>query len=486
MVKKKRRFTNDERDALNITSKEAFEKYWQTTLGEKTEFEKSHEKGVAGAGKKITNQLASAQEIVENFAPLMEIVKALGAPFGGMAFGTLLGREDQINSTLVDIQNRLPGFRMYQNFQTGNTELEEKLQDTIVEAYKSFIDFSIEVSRFYSQRAITRWLKALSNTTRIETTAATVGNALLDVRRVCDELVDQNIHDIKIQNEKTLISQHAELLHRQYTEKLQKLRVLLQVERYSPENYLDQLAKRRRDVAAEYDTAAAFECVEMSESFKDWLHSATSQVFVLSGHNDSYATHCWLSPVALKLIAEKTSSASSNPANICIFEMINLRNENTSFEHITRSLIYQLILSSKHGLSKEQEVEKLDRDMEKYSRLVAKSDAPMHQIQETLAKILAQSLTLFDPGTTVWVIIDRADQCRTARANETSGTKNQQRKALMRTLVHAVEQSPITMKILVVVNTSDWDVQKYADDFGQEKEESLVIEKFKDENYIYG
>ena len=27
-----------------------------------------------------------------------------------------------------------------------------------------------------------------------------MGKALLDVRRVCDELVDQNIHDIKIQN----------------------------------------------------------------------------------------------------------------------------------------------------------------------------------------------------------------------------------------------------------------------------------------------
>ena len=290
----------------------------------------------------------------------------------------------------------------------------------------------------------------------------------------------------------TLISQHAELLQRQYTEKLQKLRVALQIERYSPEDYLDQLAMRRRGVAGEYHTEPASKCVEGSEAFQDWLHSATSQVFVLSGHNNSYATHCWLSPIALKLIADKTSpETASNTANICIFETINLRNESNSFEHITRSLIYRLLLSSKDGLSKEQEVEKLDRDMEKYSRLVATSDAPMYQIQETLAEILTQSLTLFDPGTTVWIILDRADQCRASRANETSGTKNQQRRALLKTLVHAVEQSRTMLKILVVVKTSDWDVQKYVDDFGQEKEESLVIETFDietfgGENYTYG
>lgn len=49
---------------------------------------------------------------------------------------------------------------MYHNIQSGNTELESNLHSTIVDAYKSFIDFSFEVSRFYSQRGIGRFLRS--------------------------------------------------------------------------------------------------------------------------------------------------------------------------------------------------------------------------------------------------------------------------------------------------------------------------------------
>lgn len=45
---------------------------------------------------------------------------------------------------------------MYQNMHNGNTELELQLQTKIVDAYTSFIDFSLEVSKFYLQRGIGR------------------------------------------------------------------------------------------------------------------------------------------------------------------------------------------------------------------------------------------------------------------------------------------------------------------------------------------
>lgn len=243
---------------------------------------------------------------------------------------------------------------------------------------------------------------------------------------------------------------------------------------------------RKRGVEREYETKAAFECVERSGAFKNWLHSSTSQIFILSGRNDSHATHCWLSPVALKLIADKTSlDATSKAKNICVFETINLRNERNSYEHIIRSLMDQLLSEIKNGMGKDQELQALDRYMETYLRLVKTPDLPLYEMQEILAKILAQILALFDPGTAIWMVLDRADQCRTSRASESSGNKNQQRIALLRTLVYAIEQSRIVLKILVVVKTSDWDVEKHADNLRQEKEDSVVIETFEDEDYTY-
>lgn len=267
--------------------------------------------------------------------------------------------------------------------------------------------------------------------------------------------------------------------------KLESLRTILHMEHYSPEDDLEQLEDRKRHVARECDATAAFDCVERSGSYDSWFRSTTSQIFVLSGRNGSRATYCWLSPVAMKLIAEKTREADQNPTSICIPVIINLRNEKNTFEHITRSLVYRLLLKAKKGFSKTQEVEKLDREMEKYSRLDLEHNKPMHKTQETLANILAQSLALFNLETTIWIIIDRADQCRLPQAEDRGGLKHQQRRALLRSLVTAVEKSQILLKVLVIVNTTDWDVQKQERHLGQEKEGSLIIETFEDENQSY-
>lgn len=60
--------------------------------------------------------------------------------------------ENQITATLLDIQNRLPGLKMYQHIQTENTGLDCHLQSKIIDAYQSFIDFCMEASVYYSQK----------------------------------------------------------------------------------------------------------------------------------------------------------------------------------------------------------------------------------------------------------------------------------------------------------------------------------------------
>lgn len=241
------------------------------------------------------------------------------------------------------------------------------------------------------------------------------------------------------------------------------------------------MAVRRAGVAGEYDDTSAFEYVKTDPNFRQWLNSAGSQVFVLCGINDDdRATHCWLTPVALKLIADQTSlEETAEATDICISHILSLRNEDNTFVHVIRSLIYQILLKNKHRLGRE-EVEALDRGVEAYSRLAADPDAEEYQLWEVLTKILVQSLALFDPGTTVWMVLDRADQCHTSRDSFSPGRKHQQRKALLKALVHAVENTGLVLKVLLVVNHADWRVENHADDLRQEKSNSLVIATFEE------
>lgn len=63
--------------------------------------------------------------------------------------------EKQINDALLDIQDRLPGVKMYQHiYDDDDTELGQQLQSKIVDAYDKFILFCIEASEFFSRRAI--------------------------------------------------------------------------------------------------------------------------------------------------------------------------------------------------------------------------------------------------------------------------------------------------------------------------------------------
>lgn len=179
---------------------------------------------------------------------------------------------------------------------------------------------------------------------------------------------------------------------------------------------------RKASVADEYDEYSAFEHVKDDPKFKKWLDPSGSQVFVLSGNNeDDGATHCWMSPVALKLIGDKsTLDGTQGPTETCISHILSIGGEQNTFSLVIRSLVYQILLKNKHRLGRE-EVEALDREVEAYSGLAADSDAKMYQLEGVLTKVLVQSLALFDPKTIVWMILDRVDQCHTSRDSMTPG-----------------------------------------------------------------
>lgn len=177
---------------MNVQSREDFESFWKTTQGARAQYDAKRESGMGRAAKGMTNLAASAHDILQNISPILELVRDFGAPYGGMAIGTIcfvfvvrfpatalfakdwLGlrlsnveqvarnrarMEEQIATTFSNIKDRLPGIKVYQRIYADDHELDRELQTKIVEAYNNFVGFCMEAFEFYTRGGLRKLLR---------------------------------------------------------------------------------------------------------------------------------------------------------------------------------------------------------------------------------------------------------------------------------------------------------------------------------------
>ena len=82
-------FSDYEKAALKVDSADAFVEYWQDTISAKTQFDHSHEKGCGLWVKRYQSSADLVLPFIQDFSPIVQIVKDLGAPYGGAAVGVV-------------------------------------------------------------------------------------------------------------------------------------------------------------------------------------------------------------------------------------------------------------------------------------------------------------------------------------------------------------------------------------------------------------
>ncbi|KAI1387951.1 uncharacterized protein F4822DRAFT_444459 [Hypoxylon trugodes] len=491
-------FSEKERLALQFDSVAGLNNIWDTALEAKSQLEAGHEHGVGLMSKRLQDSATAGYVILQQIEPILRLVKDFGAPYGGMAVGTIsflfaivhnrAKMERDISDMLLQIKDRVAGLRLYRHIYNADHELDHQLQSKIVHTYVSFVDFCIEAIQYYSQGSIRRWAKALwASSTTLEGYALEVQKAIVDIRYMGEELLNKNVDIIKEQVScqegriKDLLAniESIDAKHPQHGLKQQLTRALLCLKDYSLEQESTLLQKYKVDLKANLEYVSTdlermlgsrLEKFKNGHDFRAWQDSSRSCMLILAGYNNIsiYRTgECWLSPVALDMIESFRRPEQNDP---CAFYILGLQEHNLLYPVLSR-IILQLLILNPQVLRDDTQYQELCAEIESYRTTAQEQSRDDRDCSNTLNDLLQnlalRVLNMFDPSKPIWIIIDRVDKCKLDRSSH--------RKRLMRALAYLVKNSSVKIRVLVTVNGYDWKVEEERTDFDPDGDTRIII-----------
>ncbi|KAM3072727.1 hypothetical protein ACMFMF_007060 [Clarireedia jacksonii] len=465
-VSNSKTYTKIEKEAIDIDSKERFEAFWKCVNDEKRKFDKNHQKGCGLFSKRYQKTGVAVEGFIQDFSPILDIVKNFASPYGSLAFGTISvlfavakskhDLEEQLGMTISAIKDRLPGLKVYQHIYNDKNELDDALQNQIAIAYDSFLEFF-------------RWLTTLgpSNTFRDKKNA--VEQSITEVRQSCEELLQNRVFEIKIINE-SIQKENKELQKIKQDNRVRRVQEFLQLDSFSAESqkaeFNDYCYALRTDpqLNARYFqqmNSGGLRYFRASPIYSKWSSSEEPSLLAIWGYNNIgiwNASHCWLSPVATSFIEQL------RPDDLHAYIIV----KQDEYAHdILAKIVLQLLRCKPEALTDEKRYSELSPDMVAYQRIYNGNQSSMRTDDRTkidiIERIATRVISFFEPSDTVYIIIDRVDRC----SIKTSGTNH--RKALLNALEAMVKIATCKLKVLAIINGYDWGRDNYQDD-GEIKE----------------
>ncbi|KAF5590035.1 hypothetical protein FPANT_6127 [Fusarium pseudoanthophilum] len=490
---KSQRLNPKQLSVWQVTSGQTVNEAWCNAMNAKLEFDAKCNYGATHVTRAINGFAATTYDVLRDFSPMVEIVRDLGAPFGGMAVGTLcclfaiaknrVRIEEELHPMLKDIHDRLPAMNMYQHIYNDEHELDHLLQSAVVDAYASFMDYCVAATEFYTQGSLYRVFQSLTSQSMLSLKAEDVKRAVVRVRVCCEDLLGKNVNAIKDQL-KDLQTDNIDLQNENDLKTLHHIGSLLGIRAFSTEAHDQQLEKHRSDVVAEFwprtwhgdqEREKHLSQVLDDAEYQGWIQSHDSGLFIISGENYiSGATNCWASLIALNLI-NKSMGCKHDSSPISVYYLLgHHENDETQF-HVISSIIYQLLLQYRNALQDKTQLDELLATLARYQTL---SPVEGSHKQNLLQSAALRAIRMLPGGRDIWILVDRVDKCCDELPHSSPGGRRSRKAArtLLRALSSLVKPEGPTVKILAVVNRADWRVEEEADDF--EVDGRVLVKRF--------
>ena len=418
------------------------------------------ERGVHKLSVNIQGFLVDFSLFINGYSGIVEMVKAADNQFGGLAWGTLSvflsiaarkqEREDEINRTIVEFSRHCPRLRILREIYP-----DEGLKRHIGEIYANIIDFARSATVYYQRRSIGRVISSSNPKAKVTQTIEDIQTSLVNIRQDCEALMQQRVHELsnQVENLKEQLVRMNTSLERNQRNRNAKYMARLRdcfnipdglASDISPYKSLLFNAIFQQSCGSSYPTLMTRNKVEQEPAFNQWLNDVDAGILFLSGKNAAWinqTTLNWLSQATV-LMAERLKDEKQELAYIfCQTKSLLGQSEKplvkSVFTYLTLQLLERRPTDPQHIGS---EIEAMVHGDEWNS-------GNEYDTLQAGTKLIKRVLQTYGSDETVFLIIDRIDQCRWTYETE---RLRQGVCDVLDSLLRLVLTAPCKLKILVV------------------------------------
>lgn len=176
---------------------------------------------------------------------------------------------------------------------------------------------------------------------------------------------------------------------------------------------------------------------------------------------------CWVSPVAIAMITD-LSLSPENPVHA--YHVFPAQGE--LLYRAFSVVILQLLRQKRQVLRNRSQCDELRTELYELQKYEGKDQKHMETDDDRLCalrKVALRVMSFFEESETVYIILDRADRC----CNWKKGIDH--RKPLLKALVKMVEAARCKLKVLVVIDRYQWDIEERRNELGEKTKEKVIV-----------
>jgi hypothetical protein len=417
--------------------------------------------GIYKLSANVQGFLYSFSLFVNNYAGIVEIIKAVDSQFGGLAWGTLSvflsvavlkqEREDEINRAILEFSRHCPRLKILKEIYP-----DEELQRHIAEMYTNIIQFARSATLFYQRGSIRRIVSSSNPKDKVAQIIEDIQTGLVNIRLDCETLMQQRVYELLKQTESlkeqlSKVNTSLERSHRDRNAKhLAKLKDRLghlhgfdsSISFYRL--LLSDAIFQQQSRGSSYPTSMTNNILEEEPAYNHWLKSVDAGILLLSGKNAAWinqTTLNWLSQAAILVVEYLKMEEKESVYVFCQTKPLLAQNDKPSIKSVFADVALQLF--EKRPIDHQY----IDSEVETIMCGDQWNSGDEYDTLQAGTKLINAALQTFHREETVFIVLDRIDQCKWTYETEILriGVCT-----VLDSLLNLVLTAPCRLKIIVV------------------------------------